>query len=96
MEKILLKDIPNKDKIISASQRLSGLELHKLSVPIKRKFKQELSHLNSIITQYPIKTFDDYELISIAHLQEMVDTLMRICQRLKKFSCSNYALIRGL
>lgn len=96
MEQVLLKDISNKDKIISASEYLSGLELSKLSESIARKIKQEFSHLNGILRQYSIKTFDDYSQISTDHLIQMVEILNRICQRLKKFSCTNYALIRGI
>jgi flagellar biosynthesis/type III secretory pathway chaperone len=96
MEEILLTELPYKDKITSASQQLSGLELTKLSASISRKIKQELAYLNSIVTQYPINTFNDYELMNVPHLHEMVDTLMRICQRLKKFAQTNYALRQGL
>lgn len=96
MEGILLSDKNNIDKIIGASHQISGLELSKLSAPMSRKINKEFVYLNSILTQYPIKTFEDYQLISVAHLQEMVNTLTRVCQQLKKFSCSNYAIIRGL
>ena len=96
MEKILLEDIPNKDKIISASEYLSGLEFNKLSKSLARKVEEEFSQLNSILKQYPIKTFDDYRQISTEHLSQMVEILNRICQRLKKFSRTNYAIIRGI
>lgn len=96
MERILLENIPNKDKIVNASEYLSGLEFNKLSGSLKRKIVEELSNLNAITTQYPITTFDDYSQIGTEHLVQMVEILNRVCQRLKKFSLTNYALIRGI
>lgn len=96
MERILLENIPHKEKIISASAYVSGLEFNKLSGSLARKIEEEFSYLNRILAQYPIKTFDDYQKISAEHLALMVETLNRVCQRLKKFSRSNYALLRGI
>jgi len=96
MEKILVAEVPNTEKIISASQQLSGIELNKLSESIKRKINHEFLFLNSILAQYPIKTFEDYNLIIPRHLEQMVAALKRICQQLKKFAHTNYALRQGL
>lgn len=83
MERLLGEDIPKQDKVIQASQQLSGLELTKLSVQMRKKIEKEFIFLNSILSQYPIKTFEDYRQISLKHLEQMVQALARICQNLK-------------
>ncbi len=84
MEQILLEDIPKGNKVINASQQLSGLELNKLNAVARKNIEKELIFLNSILTQYPIKTFDDYHQITPKHLEQMIQALSRICQILKR------------
>ncbi len=84
MEQILLEDIPKGNKVINASQQLSGLELNKLNAVARKNIEKELIFLNSILTQYPIKTFDDYHQITLKHLEQMIQALSRICQILKR------------
>lgn len=84
MEKILLDHMPKNDKVIKASEQLSGLEITALSASVRKNMNRELIFLNSILTQYPIKTFDDYSLISSQHLEQMIQALCRLCQILKK------------
>lgn len=83
MERILSEDIPKQAKVISASQQLFGLELTKLSARVRKAIEKEFIFLNSILAQYPIKTFDDYSQISSTHLAQMVLALTRVCQILK-------------
>lgn len=55
---------PKKDKIIAALEELSGLELDSLNSSIQNIIKKHLIAINQILRQYPIKTFDNYQLIS--------------------------------
>lgn len=83
MEAILSSNESKKNKIIQASQTLSGFELTKLDPDTKQKLNKKLIKLNSILLQYPIKTFDDYNQITRVHLDKMIDTLKKICLILK-------------
>ena len=83
MERILADDMPKENKVIRASQQLSGLELTKLSARIRKKIEKKFIFLNSILMQYPIKTFEDYGQIIPEHLEQMIQTLSQICQILK-------------
>jgi hypothetical protein len=84
MEEILSGIEPRKDKIIKASQELSGLEITQLGPSVKKKLNTYLIKLNSILSQYNIKAFDDYSQISDSHLDKMIDTLKKVCSILKK------------
>lgn len=79
MEKILSSTDPKKDRIINASHVFSGLELTQLDPNTRNKLNKNLIKLNSILLQYPIKTFDDYNLIISVHLDKMIRTLKKIC-----------------
>lgn len=84
MERILLESMPKNDKVIKASEQLSGLEITGISTSVRKNMNRELIFLNSILTQYPIKTFDDYRQITSQHLEQMIQALSRLCQTLKK------------
>ena len=89
MEKILSADLPKADKVIKASQRISGLEFNKLTTPVSRNIERQFAFLNTILKQYPIQTFDDYAQIVPAHLDQMIQGLKRVCRLLKKFAETN-------
>jgi hypothetical protein len=89
MEKILVGELPKKEKIIQASQQLSGLELNKLTARVLKKVEREFVELNAILNQYCIKTFEDYSQISGRHLDTMLRGLNRVCWMLKKFHTAN-------
>jgi hypothetical protein len=84
MERILLDNLPKNDKVIKASEQLSGLGITTISGTVRKNMNRELIFLNSILTQYPIKTFDDYRQITSLHLEQMIHALSRLCQILKK------------
>ena len=84
-EKILSGIHSKKDKIINASQLFSGLELTQLDPATRNKLNKNLIKLNSILSQYPIKTFDDYNLITRIHLDKMITILKKICFILKSY-----------
>lgn len=85
VESALLSDLPKKDRLIQASQRLSGLELNKLDTGTRKKFDRNLISGNRILSQYKIETFDDYAKISDQNLDELLDMMKRICSDLHKF-----------
>ncbi len=89
MEKILLADLPRADKVIKASQEISGLEFNKLTTSVNRNIERQFVFLNTILKQYPIQTFDDYAHIAPAHLDQMIQGLKRVCRLLKKFAEKN-------
>lgn len=84
MERILLDNLSKNDKVIKASEQLSGLEITGISSSVRKNMNRELIFLNSIVSQYPIKTFDDYRQITSQHLEQMIQALSRLCQVLKK------------
>jgi hypothetical protein len=83
MKKILSGNDPMKDKIIKAFQEFSGLEITQLDPNVKEKLNACLIKLNSILLQYNIKTFEDYNQITKVHLDKMIETLKKICLILK-------------
>jgi hypothetical protein len=50
---------------------------------VKEKLNACLIKLNSILLQYNIKTFEDYNQITKVHLDKMIETLKKICLILK-------------
>jgi hypothetical protein len=89
MEKVLLADLPKADKVIKASQKISGLEFNKLTTPVRRNIERQFAFLNTILKQYAIQTFDDYAQIAPAHLDQMIQGLKRVCRLLKNFAEKN-------
>ena len=89
MEKVLLSDLLKADKVIKASQKISGLEFNKLTLSVSGNVERQFAFLNTILKQYPIKTFDDYAQITPAHLDRMIQGLKRVCRVLKKFAEKN-------
>lgn len=76
---ILEKDWSKKDKIIMSFGELSGLDLGLLSSMQKNSIQKHVIFANSILRQYPIKTFDDYALISDDHLNKLLKSIKRLC-----------------
>ena len=76
---ILEKEYPKKDKIIVSVQELSGLDLGILSSTQENSVKKHMILTNGILQQYPIKTFDDYVLISDDHLNKLLKSIKQLC-----------------
>ena len=89
MEEILLSEMPRAERVVKASQKLSGLEFSKLTISVRRNVERQFAFLNTILKQYPIQTFDDYRQITPTHLDQMIQGLKRVCRLLKKFAESN-------
>jgi hypothetical protein len=85
VESALLSDLPKKDRLIQASQRLSGLELNKLDTGTRKKLDRNLIDGNRVLSQYKIETYDDYAKISDPHLDELINMMKRICSDPHKF-----------
>jgi hypothetical protein len=82
IKKVLQQPLSDKDKIIHAYQALSGLNLTPLPLRIRHLLESSLVASNQIMQQYPIKTFDDYEIINREHLQELVGNITRLHKKL--------------
>lgn len=75
---ILEEKISKKDKVIKCFIVASGLEISALSLDQQNRIYKQLSIVNGILKQYPIKTYDDYSLISDSHLNQLIKSIRRI------------------
>jgi uncharacterized Fe-S cluster-containing MiaB family protein len=76
---ILDEKIPKKDKVIKCFNATSGLEISALSSDQKNSIYKQISASNRILKQYPIKTYDDYALISDNHLNKLLKNIKQVC-----------------
>ena len=77
---ILEMNVPKEDKIVLSWQKLSGLDLTEISDTTNTFIIRQMQASNAIMMRYPIKTFDDYTMLSEADK----DKLLRIIKRLRK------------
>lgn len=60
----------------------AGLALSNLRSKHRHRFLNRISQLNAILAKYPIESFDDYQQIRAADVQEMIATIrMLACPR---------------
>ena len=82
IEEILYQSMPGKEAIISSLQKLSGLNLTILTPSIRKTLEDNLVNINQILQQYDLKTWDDYDKISIEHVRTLFSSLLLLCQTL--------------
>jgi 3-hydroxy-3-methylglutaryl CoA synthase len=75
---ILDEKLSKKDKVIKCFSAMSGLEISALSSDQKNSINKQLLAINGILKQYPIKTYDDYSLISDNHLNKLLKNIKRV------------------
>jgi len=60
------------------SAAIDKLVLSDLSKPLRKPLEQHLVTMNNILLQYPIKTFEDYEMISHTHIHQLLNEAKKI------------------
>ena len=83
IEEILDKPFSKQAKVIRSMQQFSGLDLTNLSSEIKAILETQLVRFDEILSQYKIKTFDDYQKISKEHLKDLIVIMRNLCQDLR-------------
>jgi hypothetical protein len=68
-----------KDAMCAATNQLI---LSDLTPMMRKELEQHLVASNHILQQYPIKTFDDYQMISKQHMKQLLDYAKKIYQSL--------------
>jgi len=76
---ILNENIPKKDKVIKCFSVISGIDISSLRSDQENNINKQLIAINRILKQYPIKTFDDYALISDNHLNKLLKNIKQVC-----------------
>ena len=76
----ILKEMASKkEAVIKCFSTMSGLEISALSSDQKRRITEQFLAINEILKKYPIKTHDDYSLISDNHLNKLLKNIKQIC-----------------
>lgn len=75
---ILATDLPKKDKLVLSRQQLSGLDITNIDTVTKKHVTKHILEMNDITTQYPIKTDDDYVMISDVHLNKLLKSIKQL------------------
>lgn len=77
------KDLPLWKSTQNGMLCLKGMPMDKLPNKLERRLDRALRKINGILVQYPIKTWDDYQMISETNLQTMrqvISDLTRPCR----------------
>ena len=69
----------NWKRSVDLGQTISGLNQTGLPTRINKAIDRELMSINPILEQYPIETFDDYQLLSAEEHEEIRQHFLRIC-----------------
>jgi len=76
---ILDEKLSKKDTIIKLLNITSGFDITVLSAEQKNAISTQLLAMNRILAHYPIKTYDDYALLSENHLNKLLKSLKQLC-----------------
>jgi len=60
------------------SAAIDKLVLTDLPEPLRKPLEQHLVAMNHILLKYPIKTFEDYQMISSKHIRQLIDEAKKI------------------
>ena len=73
--KMLASDpsLPKWQRLSQGLQAFSGLELTAIPDDVSERFEADLAGVNRVLAQYPLETVEDYQSISDADLQQMLD-----------------------
>lgn len=78
------KTLPKWEKAHLVSGAYAGLELDKLQSKHRHYIYHRLSEMNQILHRYTLKTWDDYQCISAADVQALIDIARHLaCPKLK-------------
>lgn len=69
---------PHKRYRDAMAAAIDQLVLTGLPRTFRRTLERQLSAMNPILQKYPIKTFDDYALISSAHIDQLLEYARKI------------------
>ncbi len=81
--KTLLGDpsLPKRERLSEALQAFSGLELTAISEDVAEQFETDLAGVNQVLARYPLEKDDDYQSVSEADVQQMLDIVDRAASR---------------
>ena len=69
-------------KIVAACKNFSGLDMTNFSKKKKNFVHQHFGEINSITSQYNIKTEDDYKIIAEPDLDKILKNIQQLCLKL--------------
>jgi hypothetical protein len=67
--------LPKWQRLHLALQAFSGLQLSAIPNGVEEQFEADLARVNRVLARYPIEAEEDYQSISDADLQQMLDTV---------------------
>ena len=76
---ILDEKLSKKETIMKLLTITSGFDITELSAEKKNVISARLLAMNRVLGQYPIKTWDDYALLSEKHLNKLLKNLKQLC-----------------
>ena len=79
MQQAFNSEQPNHRRYRDAmSAAIDQLVLSDLPEPLRNPLEQHLVTMNTILRRYPIKTFEDYQMISSKHIHQLLDYAKKI------------------
>lgn len=80
---ILASDLSKADKVVAASQTLSGMDITHLSNQKTQCVYKYITTSNKIMACYPtIKSYDGYKIISDSDLNKFLKNIQQLCLKL--------------
>lgn len=76
---ILDEKLSKKDTIMKLLTITSGFDITALSAERENAINTQLLAINRVLGHYPIKTWDDYALLSESHLNKLLKNLKQLC-----------------
>ena len=78
----LSSDQAKPNKVVSALKNFSGLDMTNFSKKMMNTIHQHFGEINSITSQYKIKTEDDYKIITDNDLNKILKNIQQLCLKL--------------
>jgi ribosomal protein S13 len=79
---ILANDLPKADKVVASLKAFSGLDITHFNSHQNESINKYLTKINNITARYPIKTDDDYKILSNADLSKILKSVQKLCLNL--------------
>ncbi len=79
---IFANDLPKPDKVVTSLKAFSGLDIAHFNSHQTKSINKYLGKINNILSLYPIKTYDDYKIMSDSDLNKILKNIQELCLNL--------------
>lgn len=80
---ILASELSKANKVTSALQAFSGLDITHFSSQKTKSVYKHITTVNSVAARYPIiKSYEDYEIITDKDLNKILKSIQQLCLKL--------------